>query len=269
MLGNGVSATLARVTTFHCPDARNSLPTNYWNRPPARASVASPRRTVTPDHPGRRAGARRGGGPGKRRRIARGQRWRNEYGVRLHARLNRVSGDNGAYRGMALVVVRRWNSSQNVRRCASWVTGLADFAVCPFALPACPGDGEKLRGGYGPFKELLFSPFCHPFRLLPVLFLLTSASCFPSLPISQRPSICPGNFFCQLACNRCNPLLIRLFWLRLPQLPFPLHPVIRILIAVSKPLGVGSTPQISREKRKITWSVGRNGMDIANPNAAH
>ena len=35
---------------------------NYWNRRPTRASVASPRRVVTSDHPGRRAGARRGEG---------------------------------------------------------------------------------------------------------------------------------------------------------------------------------------------------------------
>jgi hypothetical protein len=35
---------------------------NYWKRRPTRASVASPRRAVTSDHPGRRAGARRGEG---------------------------------------------------------------------------------------------------------------------------------------------------------------------------------------------------------------
>ena len=62
MLGMGVPPTLARVTTFDCPDARNAGSTNYRNRAPPRASVASPRRTLTSDCPGRRAGGQRGGG---------------------------------------------------------------------------------------------------------------------------------------------------------------------------------------------------------------
>jgi hypothetical protein len=72
-LGKGVPPTLARVASFDCPDARNAALTDYWNQAPPRASVAPPRRALTSDRPGRRAGGRRGGGQAKRRRNARGQ----------------------------------------------------------------------------------------------------------------------------------------------------------------------------------------------------
>jgi hypothetical protein len=100
---------------------------NYWNRRPTRASVASPRRVVTSDHPGRRAGARRGEG----RASVGGTRAANDGGTKTtsmsRAPISR-SGDVGASLWAVLYGVtlefltkRQWR--------ASWVTGLTDFCM--------------------------------------------------------------------------------------------------------------------------------------------
>jgi len=41
-LGQRWVPNCARVTTFDYPDARNALPTGYWNRPPTRAQCRLP-----------------------------------------------------------------------------------------------------------------------------------------------------------------------------------------------------------------------------------